>query len=438
MVVCEDPLKDNKNNNVLAKCSVILWSVQWDPVSAMSLAKCELSKNPENEDLFDDHDPEKLFTDLQEIGRGNFGTVFYAKNIKTDEVVAIKKMSYNGKQPRERWQAILKEVKLLKLCNHKNTVSCKGCLLKEHTAWLVMEYCVGSASDVLEVLKKPLREVEIAAICHDALQGLRYLHRSGRIHRDVKARNVLLTENGVVKLADFGSAALLARAKSFVGTPYWMAPEVILAMGEGQYDGKVDVWSLGITCVELAERDPPLFNMNAMSALYHIAQNDPPMLSSPENWSSSFVEFVQECLKKQPSVRPTAEDLLEHAFVVQTRPADILYNLVKRTKQAVRTLDDRMYRKMKKMVISDPIGEGEDMEKSGATKEGDSVSKKKASAQLPFKTKKARVGSDADVTNSTEQQQVDSESALGTSPFMVPAIPLYKKKPKKCTPMPGN
>ena len=151
--------------------------------------------------------------------------------------------------------------------------------------------------------------------------------------------------------------------------------------------------------------------MNAMSALYHIAQNDPPMLSSPENWSSSFVEFVQECLRKQPSVRPTAEDLLEHAFVVQTRPADILYNLVKRTKQAVRTLDDRMYRKMKKMVISDPIGEGEDMEKSGATKEGDSVSKKKASAQLPFKTKKARVGSDADVTNSTEQQQVDSESA---------------------------
>ncbi|CAH3032741.1 unnamed protein product, partial [Porites lobata] len=227
----------------------------------MSLVKCELSKNPENEDLFDDHDPEKLFTDLREIGRGNFGTVFYAKNIKTDEVVAIKKMSYNGKQPRERWQAILKEVKLLKLCNHKNTVSCKGCLLKEHTAWLVMEYCVGSASDVLE-------------------------------------------------LADFGSAALLARAKSFVGTPYWMAPEVILAMGEGQYDGKVDVWSLGITCVELAERDPPLFNMNAMSALYHIAQNDPPMLSSPENWSSSFVEFVQECLRKQPSVRPTAEDLL--------------------------------------------------------------------------------------------------------------------------------
>lgn len=116
---------------------------------------------------------------------------------------------------------------------------------------LVMEYCLGSASDIIEVHKRPLKEEEIAAICDGVLRGLHYLHSLGRIHRDVKAGNILLTENGTVKLADFGSASIKCPANSFVGTPYWMAPEVILAMDEGQYDGKVDVWSLGITCIEL-------------------------------------------------------------------------------------------------------------------------------------------------------------------------------------------
>lgn len=116
-----------------------------------------------------------------------------------------------------------------------------------------MEYCLGSASDIIEVHKRPLKEDEIAAICEGVLRGLHYLHSLGRIHRDVKAGNILLTENGTVKLADFGSASIKCPANSFVGTPYWMAPEVILAMDEGQYDGKVDVWSLGITCIELGK-----------------------------------------------------------------------------------------------------------------------------------------------------------------------------------------
>lgn len=353
--------------------------------------------------------------------------MYYARNVKTNEVVAIKKMSYSGKQSSEKWQDIVKEVKFLKLCNHKNTISYKGCHLKEHTAWLVMEYCVGSASDILEVHKKPLREVEIAAICHDALQGLRYLHRNGRIHRDVKAGNVLLTEDGTVKLADFGSAALLAPANSFVGTPYWMAPEVILAMDEGQYDGKVDVWSLGITCVELAERKPPLFNMNAMSALYHIAQNDPPMLSTPENWSSCFVEFVQLCLKKQPSVRPTAEVLLEHTFISQPRPEGILCELIERTKQSVRALDNMNYRKMKKMIMSDPSGEGEEGDSSVAETEDDD-DKSEAGAELPNNAKKASVSSVASVASSTDSMQgVDHDSEAGpadTPSFVVPSISL--------------
>ncbi|KAG7258711.1 hypothetical protein CRUP_014064, partial [Coryphaenoides rupestris] len=143
-------------------------------------------KDPDVAELFFKEDPEKHFSDLREIGHGSFGAVYFARDVQTNEVVAIKKMSYNGKQSNE----------------------------------LVMEYCLGSASDLLEVHKKPLQEVEIAAITHGALQGLAYLHSHNMIHRDVKAGNILLTEPGQVKLADFGSASIASPANSFVGTPY--------------------------------------------------------------------------------------------------------------------------------------------------------------------------------------------------------------------------
>uniref|UniRef100_A0A3Q2CXM0 non-specific serine/threonine protein kinase n=1 Tax=Cyprinodon variegatus TaxID=28743 RepID=A0A3Q2CXM0_CYPVA len=300
-------------------------------------------KDPDVAELFFKEDPEKLFSDLREIGHGSFGAVYFARDVRTNEVVAIKKMSYSGKQSNEKWQDIIKEVKFLQRIQHPNSIEYKGCYLREHTAWLVMEYCLGSASDLLEVHKKPLQEVEIAAITHGALQGLAYLHSHNMIHRDVKAGNILLTEPGQVKLADFGSASIASPANSFVGTPYWMAPEVILAMDEGQYDGKVDVWSLGITCIELAERKPPLFNMNAMSALYHIAQNESPTLQSSEWWGcckligSNFVFLLA----------------LQHAFLQRERPDSVLMDLIQRTKDAVRELDNLQYRKMKKILLQE-------------------------------------------------------------------------------------
>ncbi|KAM7034635.1 serine/threonine-protein kinase TAO3 isoform 2-T3 [Acridotheres tristis] len=322
-------------------------------------------KDPEIADLFYKDDPEEIFVGLHEIGHGSFGAVYFATNSHTNEVVAVKKMSYSGKQTNEKWQDIIKEVKFLQQLKHPNTIEYKGCYLKEHTAWLVMEYCLGSASDLLEVHKKPLQEVEIAAITHGALQGLAYLHSHCRIHRDIKAGNILLTEPGQVKLADFGSASIVSPANSFVGTPYWMAPEVILAMDEGQYDGKVDVWSLGITCIELAERKPPLFNMNAMSALYHIAQNDSPRLQSNE-WSDSFRGFVDYCLQKIPQERPSSTDLLRHDFVRRERPPRVLIDLIQRTKDAVRELDNLQYRKMKKILFQEtrngPLNESQEEE----------------------------------------------------------------------------
>ncbi|MGH0140699.1 UNVERIFIED_CONTAM: hypothetical protein FKN15_044723 [Acipenser sinensis] len=241
-------------------------------------------KDPEAADLFFKEDPVELFSDLNEIGHGSFGAVYFARNSRTNEVVAIKKMSYSGKQTTEKWQDIIKEVKFLCQLKHPNTIEYKGCYLKEHTAWLVMEYCLGSASDLIEVHKKPLQEVEIAAITHDALQ---------------------------------------------------------------------------------AERKPPLFNMNAMSALYHIAQNDSPALQSNE-WSDPFRSFVEYCLRKIPQDRPSSADLLQHDFVIRERSQTVLTDLIQRTKDAVRELDNLQYRKMKKILYQErhngPLTESQEEE----------------------------------------------------------------------------
>uniref|UniRef100_A0A8C2GQI3 non-specific serine/threonine protein kinase n=1 Tax=Cyprinus carpio TaxID=7962 RepID=A0A8C2GQI3_CYPCA len=315
-------------------------------------------KDSEVSELFYRDDPEKLFTDLREIGHGSFGAVYFAHDVRSNEVVAIKKMSFSGKQSNEKWQDIIKEVKFLQKLRHPNTIEYKGCYLREHTAWLVMEYCLGSASDLLEVHKKPLQEVEIAAITHGALQGLAYLHSHNMIHRDVKAGNILLTEPGQVKLGDFVVNALdfLSKDSPVYHDPsplvFRMAPEVILAMDEGQYDGKADVWSLGITCIELAERKPPLFNMNAMSALYHIAQNESPVLAS-NHWSDYFRNFVDSCLQKIPQDRPTSDVLLNHHFLCRERPHSVVMDLITRTKDAVRELDNLQYRKMKKILFQE-------------------------------------------------------------------------------------
>ncbi|XP_041094589.1 serine/threonine-protein kinase TAO2-like [Polyodon spathula] len=351
-----------------------------------SNARAGSLKDPEVAELFYREDPEKLFADLREIGHGSFGAVYFARDIRNNEVVAIKKMSYSGKQSNEKWQDIIKEVKFLQKLRHPNTIEYRGCYLREHTAWLVMEYCLGSASDLLEVHKKPLQEVEIAAITHGALQGLAYLHSHNMIHRDVKAGNILLTEPGQVKLGDFGSASIIAPANSFVGTPYWMAPEVILAMDEGQYDGKVDVWSLGITCIELAERKPPLFNMNAMSALYHIAQNESPTLQS-NHWSDYFRNFVDSCLQKIPQDRPTSDVLLKHRFLVRERPLSVVMDLIQRTKDAVRELDNLQYRKMKKILFQEahngPAQEGPEEEEEVEQYHSGTVNSMESSHSLP-------------------------------------------------------
>lgn len=384
-------------------------------------------KDPDVAELFEREDPEKIFDDLREIGHGSFGAVYYARHNLTNEVVAIKKMSYNGKQSLEKWQDILKEIRFLTRLKHPNCVKYHGCYLKEQTVWLVMEYCLGSTSDIIEVHKSPLLEEEISAICSGCINGLHYLHSQGRIHRDIKAGNILVTDTGDIKLADFGSASIASPANSFVGTPYWMAPEVILAMDEGQYDGKVDVWSLGITCIELAERKPPYFNMNAMSALYHIAQNDSPTLQDPA-WSDVFRHFVDACLEKSPLDRPTSERLTQHQFVARVPVRTVLLDLISRTKNAVRDLDNLNYRKMKKILMTEMMETestiGQDIEDDGSSiQDGEPEGSSKSNSMTSEHSLQSQ-GITSSAGSSTNSLPVGAEGGigLGHSPLQYAAL----------------
>ncbi|KAI0985149.1 hypothetical protein GJ496_001121 [Pomphorhynchus laevis] len=303
--------------------------------------------------LFSSENPENIYTDLIEIGHGHFGCVYYARDNRSNEVVALKKVPWASDRNDEKWHDIFREVQFLSKLQHQYCVGYKGCFLYNDYIWLAMEYCLGSAWDLLTVQKKPLQENEIATIISSILNALEYIHSLRWIHRDVKAANILLTEDGIAKLGDFGSASFSCPTNSFLGTPYWMAPEVILAMDEAEYDYRVDIWSLGVTCLEMAEMKPPYFNMNAMSALYHIAQKREPRLKNPDQWSSQFDNFISMCLQRNPSDRLSSEQLLMHEFIVSNFDNVALTILIRKVKSLVREQDNLHRTKMKKLLLVD-------------------------------------------------------------------------------------
>ncbi|XP_048234777.1 serine/threonine-protein kinase 4 [Ricinus communis] len=206
---------------------------------------------------------------------------------------------------------------MLQQCSHPNVVRYLGSYQGEEYLWIVMEYCGGgSVADLMNVTEEPLEEYQIAYICREALKGLAYLHSIFKVHRDIKGGNILLTEQGEVKLGDFGVAAQLTRTMSkrntFIGTPHWMAPEVIQ---ESRYDGKVDVWALGVSAIEMAEGLPPRSTVHPMRVLFMISIEPAPMLEDKEKWSLVFHDFVAKCLTKEPRSRPTASEMLKHKFI---------------------------------------------------------------------------------------------------------------------------
>lgn len=282
-------------------------------------------------------DAAEAFEYKEKIGQGGYGAVFKAIHKETGFTLAIKALTnVSGERGRADLQ---KEIDILKKCRCGNVLSYYGSIAVKNEIWILMDLCsVGSIKDLMKTCVETLDEVQIAMVAREVLRGLAYLHEIGIVHMDVKAANILLTEDGGVKLADFGVSQQLQAATSqsdvLIGSPLWMAPEIIM---KNPYDHRADMWSLGITLIELAEGRAPPRGLKKIEDLIATVNLPPPSLSNPRSWSPMFIDFINKCLKKDPAERPGAISLLSHPFVEKAQGPEVMMGLIKdcvRIKQA--------------------------------------------------------------------------------------------------------
>ena len=261
-------------------------------------------------------DPENEFDLIELVGQGNYGRVYKAMHKKTGKIYSAK-ISYIEKT--NEVESFKKEINILSQCNNQYIVHYFGSYIKGHQIWIILEFCDGgSLYELIKILPRNLNEEEIASIVCMILKGLIFLHENKKIHRDIKTENILLTHEGIAKLADFGVSTQLMHSFSKkitkIGTPFYMSPEVIL---QNKYDYKCDIWSLGITTIEMAEGEPPFAKVKGYWVLKKIITHPPKGLKNKEKWSSEFNDFVEKCLIYEPEKRPSAKELLQHPFILK-------------------------------------------------------------------------------------------------------------------------
>ena len=270
-------------------------------------------------------DPSTIYELLDILGQGSYGSVYKGLSKIDSSIVAIKIIPVE-----EDITDLVKEISILKECKCDEIVAYKGAYKKDNNLWIIMEYCgAGSVSDLMTICQTLISEDLIASILKMSLQGLLYLHQRKKIHRDIKSGNILLNTKGEAKLADFGVSAqltsTLAKRQTVIGTPYWMAPEVLT---ESLYDGKADIWSIGITAIEMAVGRPPYSNIHPMRAIFMIPVKPPPTLPNPSEFSPEFNDFITKCCTKFPGNRPSAAELLNHPFILNAPTKSLVAQLV--------------------------------------------------------------------------------------------------------------
>ncbi|XP_007465600.1 PREDICTED: serine/threonine-protein kinase 10 [Lipotes vexillifer] len=299
----------------------------------------EKRKSREYEHVRRDLDPNEVWEIVGELGDGAFGKVYKAKNKETGALAAAKVIETKSEEELEDY---IVEIEILATCDHPYIVKLLGAYYYDWKLWIMIEFCPGGAVDAIMLeLDRGLTEPQIQVVCRQMLEALTFLHGKKVIHRDLKAGNVLMTLEGDIRLADFGVSAknlkTLQKRDSFIGTPYWMAPEVVMCetMKDTPYDYKADIWSLGITLIEMAQIEPPHHELNPMRVLLKIAKSDPPTLLTPSKWSAEFRDFLKTALDKNPETRPSAAQLLEHPFVSSITSNKALRELVAEAKAEV-------------------------------------------------------------------------------------------------------
>uniref|UniRef100_A0A8C1W395 non-specific serine/threonine protein kinase n=1 Tax=Cyprinus carpio TaxID=7962 RepID=A0A8C1W395_CYPCA len=296
-------------------------------------------KTKQYEHVHRDVNPNDIWEIIGELGDGAFGKVYKAQNKETGALAAAKVIETKSEEELEDYMV---EIDILASCNHQYIVKLLDAFFYDNKLSIMIEFCPGGAVDATMLeLDRGLEEPQIRVICKQILEALQYLHSMKIIHRDLKAGNILLTLDGDIKLADFGVSAkntkTLQRRDSFIGTPYWMAPEVVMCetMKDAPYDYKADIWSLGITLIEMAQIEPPHHELNPMRVLLKIAKSEPPTLEKPAKWSMEFKDFLKKALDRNPETRPTAAQLLDHPFVSSVKTNRPLRELVAEAKAEV-------------------------------------------------------------------------------------------------------